>query len=141
MERTKGSKQKPLWRKLTLDESPNNIGKLYLREFRKGMIKPNEKIRATEQELGRCVDEFQLVDAGDYSVEVPAVSTEEETKEELKVSKVPGEKYTVVHVGGGWYDVVSESNKVMNGSKLRSDSAQKLVNDLEQETIVEEEPE
>lgn len=157
MERTAKGKQKPLWRKKTLEESDRNIGKLYLRTFRKGMIKPNEKIRALAEELSGYRQEFVLIDPGDYDLaDIKATSqefdfkeVEEQVKAESKEPKkeegtVPSEEepksntYTIKHSGGGWYDVFSEAGKKMNEGSLRSKDAQELKKQLETESIVEE---
>ena len=100
-------------------------------------IKPNEKIRATEEELGVRVVEFELLDKGSGKHEFkPKPKEEAEKPGEEKQTEIPEKEiYTVEHVGTGWYNVLSSVGKVMNENKLRSEEAQALREKLEEETI------
>ena len=118
---------KPLWKKITR-------GSLYLAGTPRKRIKPNERVRATEEELGKWVAEFELLDKGSGNHEVTSVKVGEPGEEE-SFGTPEKEIYTVEHVGTGWYNVLSSVGKVMNESKLRSEDAQALRAKLEEETI------
>lgn len=131
------SKQKPLWRKLHYRESPSGMSKVHIPAISKSIIKPNQKVRATVEELGDNIKEFELIDAAGNTVDITPVET---PTEELVVEKVDVEAdgYTVEHVGAGWYNVVSDSGKVMNEKKLRGADAEELKEQLEEESLTEE---
>jgi len=140
MKRTGDSKQKPLWRKKSFEDSPSGLNKVHIPGIRKGVIKVNEKIRATVEELGEKIVEFDLVEPGDYN-ENDLQAAKSVTKEPPKTKPESKEAYSAVHKGFGKYDVVSSSGKIMNEKAMPADEAEALIDKLEQETIVEEEPE
>ena len=120
---------KPLWKKITR-------GSLYLAGKPRKRIKPNEKIRATQEELGVRVVEFELLDKGSGKHEFKPKPKEEAEKPREESVEIPEKEiYTVEHVGTGWYNVLSSVGKVMNENKLRSEEAQALREKLEEETI------
>ena len=125
----RADKTKPLWRKTTR-------GSLYLAGKPRKRIKPNEKVRATEEELGKWIVEFELLDKGSGKNEFIPKSKEQVEEEKLNIPDK--EEYMVEHVGQGWYNVVSPSGKVMNEKKLRSDDADTLRSQLSEETLLEE---
>lgn len=150
MERKTKAKKKPLWRKVT-------PGKLYLRRKPFEAIRPQQKTYATEEEIkhwmpdSQGVYHFVLIDPGSYDIEIPGPpdkddqpiigkATEMEAKSTSSTS-TKKEKYEVRSTGHGWFDVYSSSGKKMNENGLREADAKDLVNQLEKETTVEEEPE
>lgn len=118
----RGEKNKPLWRKITpgvVYPFPNQRGR---------RIKPQEQVRATEEELGKKIKHFELIEdaKGKKATKAPKEAEEVEIPE--------GENYGIISVGKGWYDVVSSEGKVMNEKKLREDAAKELKESLEEET-------
>lgn len=118
----RAEKNKPLWRKITpgvLYPFPNQRGR---------RIKPQEQIRATEEEIAHVRDNFELVEnvSGKHAAKAPKEAEEVEIPE--------GENYGIMSVGKGWFDVVSSEGKVMNEKKLREDAAKELKDSLEEET-------
>ena len=109
-------------------------GKLYLHRKPFVSIKPNQKVLATEEELGNHVEDFKLLDKGSGTYEFKPKKVEK-PGEEKPVEVPEKEIYTVEHVGTGWYNVLSSVGKVMNENKLRSEDAQALREKLEEETI------
>lgn len=131
------SNVKPSWRKIT-------EGTLYpFPTQRNRRVKHKETIQATAEELGNKINQFELVDpgAGEYKIETTSLPVKEEgssvTVEPVKSKEHAPDKetYTIQHVGGGWYNVVSSTGKVMNSDKLKSADAQSLRDSLEEETI------
>ena len=113
MERKKD--KKPLWMKKTR-------GVLVLRKPTMLRIKPKQRFRATPEELGRFLDEFELLE-GD-------VDLKKYPQQEEKIAPPP-EKYKTEHISAGWYNVISPTGEVMNEKKLRADEAEDLVKQLE----------
>ena len=118
----------PLWLKI-------QGGNLKL-VHRRGRIKFKEKVRITEEELGKYRDQFKLLEngTGDYKVSKEAKLG---LPEQPPSTAQPADKdeYNVEHVGGGWYNVISGSGKVMNETKLKSADAEELKSQLEEETV------
>lgn len=134
----KREKKKPLWRKLPFTESPSGMNKVHIPAIRTSVIKPNERIRATVEELGKHIGEFILVDPGDYDVDLPTEEKEAKGPVRRETSPQGAEEYHVKHTGGGWYNVESSAGKVMNEEKLKKAEAEELVAELEEETKIEE---
>ncbi len=122
-------KSLPKWRKIS-------GGVLYLKARGRRRIKPKESIRATQEEISRCMPDgtgvyhFELIEDGKGKNKV-AKKTATDAQVALPVEK---EGYYVKHVAGGWYNVVSEVGKVMNEKKLKSAAAKGLKDKLEEET-------
>lgn len=112
---------KPVWKKISR-------GTLYpFPKQRNVRVKPFEKIQATEEEIAKYRDQFELVKdgTGDYKVKP--------TKAEPKPEPALPEEYKLVEVGENQFNVVSSSGKVMNGKKpLFEDEAQQLKDQLEE---------
>ena len=119
---------KPKWKKI-------QGGNLTL-AGRRGRIKYKEVLRISEKELGKYRDQFELLEdgTGEYKVSEAAVEGLPE-KQPIPAIPVKKEEYHVKHTGGGWYNVESGSGKVMNEAKLRSEDAEELKAQLEEETI------
>jgi len=118
----RGEKNKPLWKKITR-------GTLYpFPNQRNRRVKPQEQIRASEEELAHVIDQFELVEDGKGEFKVKGVKKEE------TVEIPDGEEYGVVSAGRGWFNVVSQGGKVMNDKKLRAEEAKELKDSLEEET-------
>jgi hypothetical protein len=119
-------KNKPLWRK-------TSTGTLYPFANRRSLrVKFKQEIRATKEELGKWIDQFELVE----NVSGKNKVNPEDLKEE--VVKTPDKDvYSLIHVGVGWYNIESSAGKVMNEKKLRQVDAKALLEKLEQETPVE----
>ena len=103
---------------------------------RRGRIKYKEVLRISEAELGKYRDQFELLEngTGEYKVSTAAKLGKPEPPPPV-APPVDKEEYAVKHVGGGWYNVLSESDKVMNETKLRSEDAESLKSQLEEDTI------
>lgn len=108
MERVK----KPLWQKVT-------GGRIKLPGVR-GSIKSGEKRRLLKSEIGKYLDDFELLE-GD------AKEPEPESGEDLPPN------YAWQHKGGGRYEVVSRSGEVMNDELLTKEEAEELTAQLNQE--------
>lgn len=121
---TRSDKNKPSWKKITpgvLYPFPNQRGR---------RIKPQEQIRASQEEIAHVADHFELVEngKGEYKVK----------KEKKEIIETPeAEEYDIKSVGKGWYDVISPEGKLMNEKKLRADDAKELKASLEEETDTE----
>ena len=107
---------KPLWIKRT-------PGTIIIRQPVFLRIKHNQKFRATPEELGSTISKFELLEG-----EIDVRKFPELPDEEI----VQSEKYDAVHTGGGLYDVVSPSGKIMKKG-LKSDDAAALLIQLEEE--------
>jgi len=128
MKRTKKESSKPLYRKITR-------GTLHLRDKDNHRIKPKQEIRATPEELGKWIDEFELIRNADGSLPKGGKKKGEKKKEKKKEAPAKiFDTYTVEHIEEGWYNVLSSSGNVMNESKLREADAKDLKAQLEEET-------
>ena len=117
-------KNKPLWRKIT-------PGTLYpFPAQRDRMVKPKEVIRATQEELGKFVDEFELLEDGKGKNKV----SKEPGSNQDNLSTVDKEVYEIKSTRGGKFNVFSESGKKMNDKALTANEAEELKNSLEEET-------
>jgi hypothetical protein len=106
---------KPLYRKL-----PGTGGLRLRKPLRR--IKPGEKIRITAEELGRFINEFELLE--DSPQRQPAELKREEKKD----------RFVVVSAAPGWFDVIDTlTEKKVNDKKYRQNEAQKYVEDLNAE--------
>jgi len=103
------------------------------------MVKPGESIRATQDELEKFSDDFELVENGKKEFKIKDVKKVKSSgnDEEEKIPSEPKEEYTVEHSGAGWYNVLSPAGKVMNDSKLRQDVAKELKAELDREIFPE----
>ena len=84
-------------------------------------VKPNEKIYATRAELGRYLNQFELL-------RDVASDREEFAKDESKrvkaEEKLGGEgPFAPKHIGGGYYNVLSVDGKQMNEDKIQGKAA------------------
>ena len=117
MERTN---KMPLWQKTT-------PGTIILRTPRYLRIKENQKVRANPEEIQRFIDQFELLEGNVDLKKFPQIGPGENEKPKAKK-----EEYTIEHLEGGWYNVLSPGGEVMNDKKLRSDKAQELKQSLEE---------
>lgn len=119
MERT--NTNLPQWIKIT-------TGTLIIQEPRYLRIKHKQLIRASQQELGRKIDQFKMVKDGKGEFKVDLTPPP-------KMPDLPPdeEKYTIEHVGGGYYNVLSPAGEPMNTKKLKSDDANDLRKKLQAE--------
>jgi len=114
MKRTK-SKDVLWWRKI-------GGGSLHIRiDGKMKIIKENQKFPARAEEIPQV---FRDVIKPLNHVELENV---EKKQQSIDVKKL---KYTVKSKGGGWFDVVDASGKVVNEKALRQEAADKLVKDL-----------
>ncbi len=139
LERKTNTSTKPSWRKITQ-------GTLYpFPTQRNRRVKFKETVQATPEELGNKINQFELVEpgSGEYKIDTDAFAIQKEEAPAADVVKTPTppvdssideEEYEVKHAGGGWYNVVSSTGKVMNSEKLRSTDAQDLKTALEEHT-------
>ncbi len=120
MERS--NKDKPKWIK-------RSHGTLVLRSPSKLRLKHNQEFRASVEELGKYIDQFELLEnvKGKYKVK----KKKDEPEDSNKGEQPPEEIYDIEHVAGGWYNVVSPTGKVMNEKKVKSEDAEKLKLKLE----------
>lgn len=118
MERS--NKSKPLWIKKT-------TGTLILRTPLYLRLKHKQKFHATPEELGRHIDDFELLEG--------AVDLKKYPQQEEKIAPA-SEEYKTEHIGAGWYNVISPTNEIMNEKKLRADEAADLVKELEKQQDV-----
>lgn len=127
--------QKPTWRKITQ-------GGLYLQGKRNYKIKHKEEIQATPEELGRFVNQFELIKPGTGEFEIDPADfkgPEPTVLVPVKGAKrtAPAEEkeiYIIKHVGGGYHDVLSPTGKKMNEKSLKMDKALDFKQALEGET-------
>lgn len=115
MERVK--KDMPLWKKKT-------PGVLIITAPIRMRLKPKQEFRATPEELGRHIGDFELLEGDVDFKKYPQLQ-----KEDVK-TPAPPEEYTVDHVGKGKYNVLSPSGKRMNEGELTSKEAEKLCKEL-----------
>ncbi len=118
---------KPLWRKTT-------TGTLYpFPNKRNQRVRHKEEIRATREELGKYVDQFDLIE-GDAELHKQVA---ENKAPKAVAEKAALETYEAIHTGGGWHNVVQASTgKIMNTKKLKADDAQALIESFESENAV-----
>jgi hypothetical protein len=119
--------QKPVWKKITR-------GKLYpFPRKRNVRVKENEKIQASEEEIEKYRDHFELVKDGTGEFKVK--SNTEPGKKVVKLApKANLETFELVPIGEGLYNVVSFGGKKMNEEGLDLEAAEKLKEELEKET-------
>jgi hypothetical protein len=99
-------------------------------------IKRKQKVKASIAQLGTKIDQFTPLEGQ----QVPDISQE---YTEVKSAPVPPsnetattpDTYHVVHIGTGWYNVLSAGGKVMNDKKLRSEEANNLKTALEDNSV------
>lgn len=116
MER-KNKEELPLWKKV----SP---GTLIIRKPRYIRMNHGGKYRATAEELGRRIGEFDLLEGEVDMKKFPQVADEEKVP--------PKEEYSIESVKGGWYNVLSPTGDVVNEKKLRAQEAEELKASLEE---------
>lgn len=120
--KTEDKAVKPLWRKTTGGKLYPFSGKMNVR------LGQGDTIHATAEQLGRFLDQFELVNdgTGEYKMQQPVA----------KVPVTPSKKetYQLKAAGKDWYNVVSSANKKMNSTKLNKEDAEKLKASLEEET-------
>lgn len=121
--------KKPVWKKMTR-------GTLYpFPNQRNIKIEKNETVEATQQELGRFINQFELIQdgTGEYKINttkpVQSSTFENVEKETYRVEKMKD-------VEGGLYEVIASSGKVM-ADDLTLKKAEALKAQLEKETVEE----
>lgn len=119
---------KPRWRKITR-------GTLYpFPNQRNRRVKPNEVISATEAEIEKYRDQFELVSDGTGSLKVKTTDAPKAKKEKL-AKKPEKESHELVPIGEGLYNVMSPAGKQMNEEGLKLEEAQALKVSLDKETV------
>jgi hypothetical protein len=118
--------QKPIWKKITR-------GTLYpFSHQRNRRVKPNEKLQASEEEIAKYRDHFELIKDGTGKYKVKTIDPGQQIK--TKKEKPTPEKYELVPIGDGLYDVESPSGKKMNDQSLDREGADALIAELDKET-------
>jgi len=118
MKRTKKESDVVWWRK-------KGGGSLHMRiDGRMKIIKQNQKFPAKPEEIPETFrDVIVPIDASE-------LNTVEKKQQSIDVKSL---KYTVKSKGGGWFDVIDATGKVVNEKALRQEAADQLVKDLTSE--------
>jgi hypothetical protein len=124
--------ERPLWRKVS---SGTLIIHLDGQEAKRTRVKPRQEIHAEKEELGKWAEEFELLtpellDSDDEDVDDEDVDDEDVDDEDENTDE---NEFQLEHLGGGWYNVVSSEEAVMNNSKLRKEDAEALIVQLNEE--------
>ena len=109
MERTKGTEEKRTWRKEGGGTFRMGNGKI---------IKPKQIFKAYESEIPKGFRDI-VIAVGDLP-----------EKEQEKIRNVNAPVFSLVHRGGGWFNVTSSEGKIMNDKALKKDEAEKLIEAL-----------
>lgn len=109
--------KKPLWKKKT-------GGGLNLHGIQ---IIKGDSIRATEEELGSCARQFDMIEGGGK----PEPKSEAQKPAEPKPVENKEEQFELKHLGRGWYDIYSKEGKKMNEVSLRTKEAKEKKEQLE----------
>ena len=120
--------QKPKWKKITrgtLYPFPNKRNK---------KVKPHETISATTEELGKYIDQFELVKEGTGKFKVSKTSSNSEktsvSRKSPKFSLSPVEVESAKE-GEKFFNILSPSGKIVNDKPLTEEEAEELKNSLE----------
>lgn len=118
---------KPRWKKITrgtIYPFPNQRNK---------RVKPFEVISATEEEIVKFREHFELVQdgTGQFKTKNPAKTVTDTKRLATPVEK---ESYKVIPVGEGLYGVESPAGKKINDDGLTKEAAEELKATLEKET-------
>lgn len=127
MERKKKEEKKPTWRKITpgtLYPFPRNASRAV-----RGM---GDTIEATEEELGKYIDQFEAVKAKDVKEDPQAVK---------EAAKENATTFKVVDDGSGKYNVIGEDDEPQNEEPLSVDEANAMKDALDKEAIADAEGE
>jgi hypothetical protein len=118
--------QKPVWKKVTR-------GTLYPFPRKPTKVKPNDTLVASEEEIAKYRDHFELVQDGTGEYIVKNVV---QTKPDIAMLRREAEKeeYKLIPIGQGLYNVESPSGKTMNDKGLKLEDAEALKVSLEDET-------
>jgi len=100
-------------------------------------IKRKQKVKASIAQLGTKINQFTPLE-GQQVPDVPQEYAEVKTSVAVppanETATTP-DRYDVVHIGTGWYNVISATGKTMNVKKLRSEEAQILKAELENNSV------
>ena len=122
---------KPQWKKITR-------GTLYpFANQRNRRVKPNEVIFATEEEISKFKEHFELVAEGTGTFKPKTAKPKAKPAITLPPAKVEKDKYELIPAGDEMFNVVSSVGKVMNDAPLVESFAQELKASLEKETVEE----
>lgn len=117
--------QKPKWKKTTR-------GTLYpFPTQRNRRVKPFETISATEQEIAKYRDQFELV--ADGTGIYKTAEDKPKVKKPAKPEITEKDTYTLEPLEGGGFNVVSSAGKVMNDTPLSEEEATALKASFEEE--------
>ena len=121
MERKKNQEKKPTWRKIT-------PGTLYPfpRDASRAVRGIGETIEATEEELGKYVNQFERVKPKDGRVDLQA---------QKDTAKENAETFRVVDAGSEKFNVVDEGDEPQNEEPLTADEANAMKEALDKEAI------
>lgn len=123
--------QKPVWRKIsrgTIYPFPKKLNK---------RVKPHETIQASEEEIAKFREHFELVTDGTGEFKVKN-STPSKKLHHSKKAPVQKEEHTLHPIGEGLWNVLSPSGKVMNDVEeggLKREEAEALKASLDKETV------
>jgi len=119
---------KPTWRKTTL-------GALYPVRDRSVVVRQNETIKATVEELGNKINQFELVHSGFGAFAVdPNVINGGTIDKDKTEDKTTLKGFSIDDLGDDWYQVLKVSTgEVMNLEKLTLSDAEALKATLEAE--------
>ena len=118
MERTRKVDPEAIeWKKVGGGSFHANIG------GRLRIIKPNERFFSREDEIPKNFKDVVVPMNPKISAK-----KEQEKAEEITVANAP--RYSLVHRGGGWFNVVSEDGKVQNENALKKEAAEELLKKL-----------
>lgn len=121
---TSTTDQKPAWKKIT-------SGKIYpFPHKRNTRVKPNQVIRATEEELKHALQHFELVEDG-TGIYKTSADAKKPASQKNKPKKEIEEKARIETADGGGYNVIAAGGKVMNEEPLSLEDAEELKNSLE----------
>lgn len=122
-----GNNKKPIYKKVT-------GGFLKLPGWNR-RIKPNEEVEITLEELGGYAGQFKLVKSPGGATPPPTQEKTQKTKtEKTDTTSTEEGPFKPKLAGGGKFNVVSASGKVMNEQPLTAEKADELVQQLNGET-------